>query len=319
MSRETKTTATNQHYVPQFLLRNFGAGKRKHIWVFDKHTESQFRSHPRNLACERDFYEIEDGQSKVSIDQILTRVETQAAPIIQKVLQTKRLTGLSTLERVVIASFAAAQLVRTKGRVEMWEDFNAKLCTALEAMGANLDNIEGYTPLRTPAEVRSASFQALPQNAKQLTPYFVEKSWVLYETDSKHPFFIGDNPVAMHNTIERPHRGNLGLGVVGIEVYLPLSSTLQLAFLCPTIEQNARTAVPFSEVSPLARRVSNLAHSLESGIPLQMKPENVVFQNSLQVSNASRYVYCCINEFDLAVEMVRTHPENRFSPRTSMR
>ena len=30
------TIAKVQHYVPQFLLRNFGNGKKDQVWVYDK-------------------------------------------------------------------------------------------------------------------------------------------------------------------------------------------------------------------------------------------------------------------------------------------
>jgi len=305
--------------VPQFLLQNFGEGKRKHIWVFDKHGETTFRSHPRNLASERDFYEVETPSGKTSIDDILGRIETETAPILRKVIHERSTAGLTLEERVVIASFAAAQMLRTKASVERWADMNSKLCTALEQMGADLNKVEGFTPLHSIDEVRAETFSSLPSTAKELTPYFLDKAWLLYETTLRDPFYLGDNPITMNNTVnERPHRGNLGLGVPGIEIYLPLSSTLQLCFLCTTIEQAARTALPFANFSAPAARLSRLVKAIESGRPIMLEHESVIFQNSLQVSNASRYVYCWKNDFELALEMVTTHPENKHSPRVMM-
>ncbi len=36
-----------QHYVPQFLLKNFIAGKKDHVWVYDKATHKRFKTHVR--------------------------------------------------------------------------------------------------------------------------------------------------------------------------------------------------------------------------------------------------------------------------------
>src|SRR5207245_5579722 len=65
----------------------------------------------------------------------------------------------------------------------------------------------------------------------------LEKTCVLYRSDGALPFWIGDSPVTMHNTINPGDglRSTLGFGVPGIEVYLPISSELVLAHLCTTI------------------------------------------------------------------------------------
>ena len=70
----------------------------------------------------------------------------------------------------------------------------------------------------------------------------LEKTLFLYRSDGSAPFWIGDSPVATHNTIN-PGDGlhsTLGLGVLGIEIYPPISSELVLAHMCPSIA----TALP---------------------------------------------------------------------------
>lgn len=47
----------NQHYVPQFVLRNFVAsGKKKYIYVFDKLHEKKFKTGIKNIGAENAFY-----------------------------------------------------------------------------------------------------------------------------------------------------------------------------------------------------------------------------------------------------------------------
>lgn len=47
------TTAKIQHYVPQFLLRNFGSGKKDCVWVLDKSSDTIFKSNAKNIVCKR--------------------------------------------------------------------------------------------------------------------------------------------------------------------------------------------------------------------------------------------------------------------------
>ncbi|MDB5789306.1 DUF4238 domain-containing protein [Caballeronia mineralivorans] len=47
-----------QHYVPQFLLRNFGTGKKDQLHVFNKATDKTFLTNARNVAAESRFYDF---------------------------------------------------------------------------------------------------------------------------------------------------------------------------------------------------------------------------------------------------------------------
>jgi hypothetical protein len=47
-----KGIAKVQHYVPQFLLRNFGNGKKDRLYVFDKQMARSFRTNANNVASE---------------------------------------------------------------------------------------------------------------------------------------------------------------------------------------------------------------------------------------------------------------------------
>lgn len=44
-----------QHYVPRFLLKNFGAGKKHKLHAFDKQTEQAFPTNVKNVAAESRF------------------------------------------------------------------------------------------------------------------------------------------------------------------------------------------------------------------------------------------------------------------------
>ncbi len=87
------TIAKVQHYVPQFLLKNFGNGKKNQLWVFDKFSGRSFITNAKNVASESHFYDFEMAGEVVSLEPILTKVEATAKPLIRKLLEAKRAEG----------------------------------------------------------------------------------------------------------------------------------------------------------------------------------------------------------------------------------
>jgi Short chain fatty acids transporter len=65
----------------------------------------------------------------------------------------------------------------------------------------------------------------------------LNKDWYPLETKPEHPLYVSDNPVVPENRTEFGPYGNIGLTVFGIQMYLPLSSTLMLAMYCPSIRE----------------------------------------------------------------------------------
>lgn len=64
-----------QHYVPKFILRNF-ADSREQLHVYDKLTGEKFRPHLKNIAGERNFYVVEDGEGTADFEPIYTKIES---------------------------------------------------------------------------------------------------------------------------------------------------------------------------------------------------------------------------------------------------
>jgi len=63
-----------QHYVPQFILRNFAYGKSKKIWVFDKRNGKSFSSSVKNSACENYFYETSEDIPPIGMEAKLSQI-----------------------------------------------------------------------------------------------------------------------------------------------------------------------------------------------------------------------------------------------------
>ena len=108
------TIAKIQHYVPQFLLRNFGNGKKDQVWVYDKSSGRSFASDARNVASESRFYDFEYKGQPLSREPWLSELEGHAKSVISQILEADALSILAYEQKHILASFLAVQLTRTK-------------------------------------------------------------------------------------------------------------------------------------------------------------------------------------------------------------
>jgi hypothetical protein len=314
-------SSTDQHYVPQLLLRGFSTAKRKQVYVFDKLAGRVFRSSVRNLACERGFYDLPDDSADPDrLDKWLWALEDATAPIIRSIRARRTLNHLLPAERKWIASFVAVQHVRTRQHREISGDVNKQIADVLREMGADPNKVENFREL-TDAEIRDTSIADIPHSAFTLLPHLLDKVWILLAASPDTTFWIGDHPIVLANNINPGDgiRGTLGFAVKGIEVYLPISSELTLGCLCPTIPAMF-AAAKARLISPALResRAGEFLEAFTGRTTLELDAENVKYHNSLQVISAERFVYSLHGEFGMAQEMLASNPELTRGPRMEL-
>jgi hypothetical protein len=231
------------------------------VFVFDKANGKSFSAPIDRVAAARAFYNFEVDGVKESLDPLLTRMETVTSAIISQVVNSRTIKALSGTERTMLALFATAQKLRTDARRKelkgLIDDVRDAICRA----GMDPSKVDGFEFLDE-EQTRVYSISSLRELTRDLMPQFLNKSWILLGTSQQHPFYISDNPVTLFNRNQHPFLSTLGLTVPGIEIYLPLSKSLCLGFLCPTIRR------------PLRARIF--------GRPLALDPANVTHHNSLQ-------------------------------------
>lgn len=108
------TIAKVQHYVPQFLLRNFGNGKKDQLWVYDKTSDRAFPTNTKNIASESRFYDFEVGGEPSTLEPFLSKLEGKAKAVIDSILDADSLTGVTDEGKAVLAAFLSVQLARTR-------------------------------------------------------------------------------------------------------------------------------------------------------------------------------------------------------------
>lgn len=311
------SSATLQHYVPRFLLRRFGVGKKDHVWVYDKRADRAFQASTKRVAAEHGLYDFEFQGVPMTYEPGLAGLETKAAAVTKRVVEAKSLGALTSDDQVLLAAFLAVQLVRTKATQAQFRHLGTLLADLLRDSAGDdpeaMAHVEAYIGSNSEAERRLSFAGILHHSIRDFSPLLLEKKWVLAETIRRHPFLIGDHPVAMNNRVDHWPRGSLGLAVRGIEVYMPLSPELQLCLYCPTLikELEAAREHALSHVRRSGSARAAISHAevmldcFATGRPHAAAPENVDYCNSLQILHAERYVIASKPDFEMARDMIR--------------
>jgi hypothetical protein len=337
-----------QHYVPQFLLRRFGAGKKEQLHVFDKRTGKEFISAVRNVAAERGYYNLpasvasqlweavrtdmtglEANPPILSLEPGLANMESEASKVIERIVREESIAHLSESDRITIALFAAIQFVRAPQHRAMMiqlEDLMRKHVEEIaRAMGRDPDQAatQAGIPSRG-ADDHAATHLRHLIAAPRYAPLFLIKHWVLLKTAPGQHLYIGDNPVTMHDNTPREERlpfYGIGLATPESEVALPLSSRLCLSMLAPDTAERIRAAgrkrrdlAARGLLPPIPAPVKDLLDAVEHGATANLVGDNVISLNARQVRFASRFVYSTDGRFDLVRQMIRDDPTMKAGP-----
>lgn len=315
------------HFVPQFLLRGFLPPEQNQLYVFDKWTGRTWRSGTRDAGAEHKFNVVEFKGRRVDLESFMGRMEDVVAPMVDKLRRTRSIRWLTKVDRRHLALFVAAQKLRTPAALAQQKAIDDLLQERLLESGASLDSVSGYRPLQ-PGEEKAFWGEFYVTEAPKIATHLQMKDWMLLEPESgTDRFYISDAPVSLFNDVETPFRGNLGVACEGIQIHLPVSDTLTLAMLCPTIVRDmvrgrnrARKMLSqgIGEAGALLKATKEakiILEAVRNGRPLKCAPENVTHLNSLQVSGSERFIYSSNGSFDLVTEMITTHPINRVGRR----
>jgi hypothetical protein len=331
--------AQNQHYVPKFILRNFLSNpKKEQVQVFSKSSCKGFTTSIKNIMAERRFHEFRiDENYLASFEDSVCRVEEMLLPAYRSVIENRRFDG-SPEQKSHLALLIAFQLLRTRSQREQFVDIERKLARHLEERGGSIDDVEGYQPLTDDA-LRRLHMSFMRDAVDDFAQIIGAKDFLLLEAPKGRHFYLSDSPVTIHNS--QPSDGffgNMGLACEGIEIYMPLSSNLQLSAWCPSLlgnmrERNAQSkrqlatailsptmvsaANPTLLVEQLAQlrayraTIEDTLNSAAKGIPIPVSSDNMDFQNSLQVGQAREHLICQKADFELAKRFMAKYPASK--------
>lgn len=323
-----QTDVVRQHTVPRFLLKHFctpGKGKRLRLYAFDKAAGRAYATTPDDATVRNTFYNLDDHPQRLSLEPLLGIYEHEAAPIIADLLEHKDIRRLTEGERYKLAVFVVVQRARTFGELERISGMISVLTDKMEAIGSTKEQAFETLGLSSRGDTRDIFLRQLVQQMSHID-HLLSKDWYLLETRPEHPFYVSDNPVVLENRNDFGPYGNIGLAVPGIQIYLPLSSTLMLAMYCPSIrgkmvrdKQNLQQLLARAPrlIPPHMRPLHMLEHVNRHTdyLLMPLSAENVMHYNALQVEYAEQYVFCGENEFSLVERMLADDERFRTGPR----
>ena len=311
----------NQHYVSQFLLNNFQIDSTNQIYCFDKTNDKIFKTNIKNVACEKWFYDIDEGNPNSSLEQDLSQLEGRVAPIInEKILRNKSIRGLTDDDFLQVALFIAVQILRTRSARQSLKCMDELIQRELVEIGSDIDKIQNYKKIETEKELKEIAISNIKTVKDRLVPHILDKVWMLYESNNE--FIISDNPIGFQNTVNKDEfRGTIGLAVRGIEIYLPLSPQYNLGLLCRKTFNEMKTY--FTEYyreldSQGSFELRNFVNSIRRKTPVKCFDFNVENINSIQVLSSERFIFSNNNNFSLAKEMINKNKEVKHGPRPKM-
>jgi len=327
--------AEHQHYVPQLLLRGFlsqigDEAKKEQVRVFDLDRKEQFPTSVANIMGERRFNDWwVDDDTLLSIEQSTSQIESQLAPLIDKIRAEKRLE--ITPENISnLALLMAFQFIRTKKMRLMPERLNEQLLAHIKQLGLDPAKVDGL--METDKEsLKLNHVRQQVRNLDEFTDIMLKKVFFVMTAEEGKSFYLGDHPVALHCDQEQrgPFRG-VGIGSPYVQIYLPLSHDVMLCAYCPavlgdlqrirdksinqgkgeflkllmdgkiTAEQMKKAVEGASEFDI----ITPFLDAIRAGEAVPANAQQVDSYNSLQVFHAHRFVVDPSGKFDMVGEML---------------
>ena len=332
---ELNMAAEHQHYVPQLLLRGFlsqigDEAKKEQVRVFDLDAKKQFSPSITNIMGERRFNDwwIDD-DILLSIEQSSSQIESQLAPLIERIRAERRLEV--TQENISnLALLVAFQFIRTKKMRLLPERLNQQVIDKIKRMGLDPAKVDGL--MDTDKEsLKLAHVRQQVKNLGKFTDIMVDKVFFVMTAPEGKNFYLSDHPVALHREKEHlgPMRG-LGIGVPYIQIYLPLSADVTLCaydravlgnlqrIRDQSMNEGAREALKAlreGRIAPSQMKtvidgareydvISPMLDAIRAGDPVAANADQVDHCNSLQVFHAQRFVVDPAGRFDIVGEMI---------------
>lgn len=120
-----------QHYVPKFMLRRF-SDTRDLVYAYDKHEDKIFafstsKKSKVGVAAERAIYDFEFQGVPMTLEPSLSSLETKAAEVTAQIIQSRKIDPECHMDKAILASFLAVQLVRTKSTMATLDDLSDRM------------------------------------------------------------------------------------------------------------------------------------------------------------------------------------------------
>ncbi|MGE0056148.1 MAG: DUF4238 domain-containing protein [Hyphomicrobium sp.] len=327
-----------QHYVSEVVLSLYaeGAGKGK-LCVFDKHTGRPLPGPMavKKLCKEGGFYNADAAHGKVSLETAFHHLETDYREIAAKVIAARSLAPLTPQEFGTLISFVCVQFLRVPRIRKAFEQVTKLVADRARAMAPKASNLHEFEFGEN--ELRLRHLEVIAKGAVEGTRVLANYAWFVMEAETGQPLWISDCPVVMHND-EKSFYAGLGFAAPGVQIYFPITPSLQLVCWHPMVagiflkehgtsngllgrlkgelalgikanKASIKTAI--DNMEKMLGPINEIVAAIKTGGSVRASAENVRHFNWLQFQWSYRFILCAEGKFDLAAKMLREHPELR--------
>lgn len=210
----------NQHYVPQFYLRNFSEDERS-LKKAVLSSGKVFETSSIRGECSKDYFYGSDGY----VERLLGCIEEDCAEYFRDAIRFNQdKDKIPNKMRCCFAAFATLQFMRTKKN----NDFFANTDKEHNKILANLYERD-YGPDSIPEELREKDYSTLSQTAVysaiMLYPALNDLTCVFLDNETDEDYVLSDNPVVCQNPLlEKFSTCNCsGFATRGLQIYIPLT------------------------------------------------------------------------------------------------
>ena len=249
------TIAKNQHFLPQFYLRQFvdpetPSDNEPYVWLYDL-TEHRWRQKaPKNVAALRHYYAYRGGDNNPInlVEPHLAQVESISATLIRKLVSQ---TALTEREQLHFSLFIAQLTVRTPQFRSMTESYldrigQTSMASMIRSWRENppefeslqrnysestgkradfsIDDFEEFQPRFKPNDVGLLTSAMIPSIA--LTERLMGMTWRFYFTEAEERLVICDNPCEVGFPDDITEESFRGFLTDDIEFHVPLSPNM---------------------------------------------------------------------------------------------
>lgn len=219
----------NQHYLPQFYLRQFSNQlTRKQIGLYNLKGLYFIPNAPIKTQCSEDYYYGKDGE----LESLLAQIETVLAPVIQKIVNTLLPPKYNSIEHWQLLLFIVLTIQRNPQKHIPQLGVQDKINTILK---------NENTPLGSELYTNSSKIDIIQNSFKFIELYRMmcgDLKYKLVVNKSDFPFITSDFPVVMYNQyIEKLKKQKIvysgtktGYATKGLQLILPLTSTVSIIF-----------------------------------------------------------------------------------------
>jgi hypothetical protein len=237
----------NQHWVPQFYLREFATPdtretKQPKVWIFSRHDKDgdERLTWIRNVCAQRYLYspKADDGERSWKVDDDLERVEMLLGQLWSEI-SSDFIDLANEPIRKALSLFIATNHVRHPTNIRMVKQIHQQLLQFYECLPKSSDgtpDISSFSYNGEEYQADTSDWHAYRQwddndhhnffvnrirtDAGHLAKIILRKRWSVVFTDEPH-FITSDQPVILQNF----EKERYGFGTPGSIIGFPLSPT----------------------------------------------------------------------------------------------